>query len=198
VTLTSHLHCRSEQGTSGFWLVNPKDLAFEAHLVEPAADFEVLSGAVSREIQAGRFGRALKLGGPVSFQTFPPAATQRGVFHPMALSSQVVGMFCGLLKDAQRLVPEIAFSLLSLVLSQTADALATLRKTRQMADQIATLSGLLPVCAWCKRVRDDRGYWEQIDRFLASRSTASVTHGICPDCLRRMSDGLPNQLSSVK
>jgi hypothetical protein len=159
---------------------------------------EVLSGAVSREIQAGLFGRALKVGGAVFFQTVASASTQRGVFHSLALSSQVVGMFCGLLKDAQRLVPEIAFSLLSLVLNQTADALATLRKTSQMADQIATLSGLLPVCAWCKRVRDDGGYWEQIDRFLASRSTASVTHGICPDCLRKMSEGLPNQVARAR
>ena len=94
-------------------------------------------------------------------------------------------MFCGLLKPELPPNQEIIFSLLSLLLGGSADALAALRKTAQLTNQIETLSGLLPVCAWCKKVRTDDGYWEQIEKYLSANSRASVTHGVCPDCRAR-------------
>jgi phosphoserine phosphatase RsbU/P len=48
---------------------------------------------------------------------------------------------------------------------------------------VRTLSGLLPICAYCKRIRDDRDYWKQIEHYLAEHSDAMFSHGICPDCL---------------
>lgn len=55
---------------------------------------------------------------------------------------------------------------------------------RALAD-VRTLSGLLPICAHCKKVRDDAGYWTQIEVFVRDRSEAEFSHGICPDCLRK-------------
>jgi DNA-binding NtrC family response regulator len=48
--------------------------------------------------------------------------------------------------------------------------------------EIKTLSGLLPVCAWCKKVRDDSGYWSAIEVYIREHSQAEITHGICPEC----------------
>jgi hypothetical protein len=48
--------------------------------------------------------------------------------------------------------------------------------------EIKTLSGLLPICAWCKKIRDDKGYWNQIEEYLKEHTTANFTHGLCPDC----------------
>jgi phosphoserine phosphatase RsbU/P len=48
---------------------------------------------------------------------------------------------------------------------------------------VRTLSGLLPICAYCKRIRDDRDYWTQIEQYLAEYSDAQFSHGICPECL---------------
>jgi DNA-binding response OmpR family regulator len=48
---------------------------------------------------------------------------------------------------------------------------------------VRTLSGLLPICAYCKRVRDDHDYWKQIEHYLAEHSDAMFSHGICPECL---------------
>ena len=48
--------------------------------------------------------------------------------------------------------------------------------------QIKTLSGLLPICSWCKKVRNDTGYWQQLETYLTQHSDAQLTHGICPDC----------------
>jgi hypothetical protein len=49
-------------------------------------------------------------------------------------------------------------------------------------DEVRTLECLLPVCAWCKRVRDDQGYWGQIEVYLTKNRGTLVSHGICPEC----------------
>lgn len=57
---------------------------------------------------------------------------------------------------------------------------------RVAVSQVRTLSGLLPICAACKKVRDDRGYWEQIETYLSDRSELEFSHGICPSCFERL------------
>lgn len=55
---------------------------------------------------------------------------------------------------------------------------------RKAMDEIKTLRGLIPICAWCKRIRDDRGYWDQLEVYLSKHSEAVFSHGLCPDCSR--------------
>lgn len=52
--------------------------------------------------------------------------------------------------------------------------------------RVKTLSGLLPICAACKKIRDDQGYWTQIEAYLRVHSNAELTHGICPECADRL------------
>ncbi|MCU0785521.1 MAG: GAF domain-containing protein [Verrucomicrobia bacterium] len=52
-------------------------------------------------------------------------------------------------------------------------------------EQVKTLHGLLPICAWCKRIRDDQGYWSQVEAYLHTQTGADFTHGICPECLAK-------------
>jgi PAS domain-containing protein len=52
--------------------------------------------------------------------------------------------------------------------------------------QVKRLSGLLPICASCKKIRDDAGYWREVEEYLRERSDADFSHGICPDCARRL------------
>lgn len=54
--------------------------------------------------------------------------------------------------------------------------------------QVKRLSGLLPICASCKKVRDDQGYWSQIEIYVRSHSEADFTHGLCPECATRLFD----------
>jgi len=51
---------------------------------------------------------------------------------------------------------------------------------------VKRLSGLLPICASCKRIRNDRGYWQQIEQYLNEHSEATFSHGLCPECARRL------------
>ncbi len=61
------------------------------------------------------------------------------------------------------------------------------RLVHELQDALAhvkQLSGLLPICSMCKKIRDDGGYWQEIDRYVRDHSDAQFSHGICPDCLR--------------
>jgi hypothetical protein len=51
-------------------------------------------------------------------------------------------------------------------------------------ENVKTLCGLLPICSVCKRIRDDSGYWNQLEDYLSQHTNAMLTHGICDDCLK--------------
>jgi len=51
--------------------------------------------------------------------------------------------------------------------------------------KVKTLSGMLPICAHCKKIRDDKGYWKQIEAYVSEHSMAEFSHGICPECLKQ-------------
>lgn len=51
--------------------------------------------------------------------------------------------------------------------------------------EVKVLRGLIPLCAWCKKIRDDQGFWCRVEEFLASHTDSKVTHGICPECQER-------------
>ena len=52
--------------------------------------------------------------------------------------------------------------------------------------EIKTLKGFIPICANCKKIRDDEGYWQQIEQYIQERSEAEFSHSICPDCLKEL------------
>ncbi|MBC7260224.1 MAG: PAS domain S-box protein [Chloroflexi bacterium] len=52
--------------------------------------------------------------------------------------------------------------------------------------EVRTLSGLLPICASCKRIRDDQGYWRQVEEYVRDHTEVEFTHSICPDCMKRL------------
>jgi hypothetical protein len=58
--------------------------------------------------------------------------------------------------------------------------------TKKLLREIKYLEGFLPICASCKKIRDDQGNWVQIERYIGARSAAKFSHGICPDCARQL------------
>jgi len=56
---------------------------------------------------------------------------------------------------------------------------------RESLARIKTLNGLLPICAWCKKIRDDAGYWQQLESYIGKHSSAEFSHSICPECLEK-------------
>lgn len=59
-------------------------------------------------------------------------------------------------------------------------ALSLTRK--RVEEEVKALRGLLPICSYCKKIRDDKGYWKQIEVYIAANSQADFSHGLCPEC----------------
>lgn len=64
--------------------------------------------------------------------------------------------------------------------------------------EVKTLRGLLPICASCKRIRDDQGYWNQIETYLRENSNVEFTHGTCPDCAKKLYPELHEKMSKKR
>lgn len=60
-----------------------------------------------------------------------------------------------------------------------------IEELRHALAEVKTLRGIIPICAYCKNIRDDHGYWNQVEAYLSRHSEADFSHGICPDCLQK-------------
>ena len=60
------------------------------------------------------------------------------------------------------------------------------RRREKALEDVKVLRGFLPICASCKKIRDDQGYWNQIEHYIHEHSEADFSHSICPDCARRL------------
>lgn len=60
------------------------------------------------------------------------------------------------------------------------------KELKEALSKVKLLSGLIPICSSCKKIRDDKGYWNQIETYVQEHSTAEFSHGICPECTKRL------------
>lgn len=61
-----------------------------------------------------------------------------------------------------------------------------IEKLKKALAEIKTLNTLLPICANCKKIRDDNGYWEKIEVYITEHTDSEFTHGICPECMKKL------------
>ena len=57
-----------------------------------------------------------------------------------------------------------------------------LKELQEALDHVKSLQGLLPICTYCKKIRDDQNYWHSVDNYISANADVHFTHGICPDC----------------
>ncbi len=69
---------------------------------------------------------------------------------------------------------------------QKSELSALNRQLQESLAKIQTLSGLLPICAWCKQIRNDEGYWQTVEAYIEGHSKAEFTHSICPECSKKL------------
>lgn len=60
-----------------------------------------------------------------------------------------------------------------------------IKELKHALSEVKQLSGLLPICVYCKKIRDDNDYWHQLERYITLRSEAQFSHGLCPECLKK-------------
>jgi DNA-binding response OmpR family regulator len=59
------------------------------------------------------------------------------------------------------------------------------KELQEALDQIETLEGILPICMYCKKIRNDQNYWQQVESYISQHSLAEFTHGLCPECFEK-------------
>jgi phosphoserine phosphatase RsbU/P len=67
-----------------------------------------------------------------------------------------------------------------------AELASKIEELRQALEQIKTLRGIVPICSSCKKIRDDAGYWHQVEVYVHSHTEAEFSHGICPECMKKL------------
>ena len=147
----------------------------------------------------------------------------RGANHVAQLESKMLELtsyarkkadsFMQLAENSQARVEKISIGLvLAGVLLAVAIAFFTVRhvlkvenvlvhernELQKALSEIKTLSGLLPICASCKMIRDDKGYWNQIEAYIRDRSEAEFSHSICPKCAERLYADLIEENQNLK
>lgn len=88
----------------------------------------------------------------------------------------------------------IAFMILSALIGVSwgkikqadAEKAKIIEELQKALDRVKTLSGMLPICASCKKIRDDKGYWNKIEAYIEKHSEAEFSHGICPECAKEL------------
>jgi GAF domain-containing protein len=152
----------------------PRDLAFCAHAIlqpEPLI--------VRDALKDGRFAESalVKRSPHIRFYAGFPLATPEGL---------ALGTLCAIDRKPRNLAPkqEEAMKALARQVMALLDLRRVSQHLAQALEKIKTLHGLLPICAWCKRIRDDKGYWKQVESYLHTHTDADFTHGICPECFQ--------------
>lgn len=77
---------------------------------------------------------------------------------------------------------------------EKADLIHELHATMQ---EVQILQGILPMCANCKKIRDDKGYWNQVEQYIQERSKATFSHGICPECIEKLYPELKTEKDGI-
>ena len=154
----------------------PREVAFCAHAILQNKPFIVKDATKDRRFA----GSALVTGEPhIRFYAGIPLVNPEG----MAL-----GTLCVVDHQPRRLSAAQQKTLQAL--SRQVMALLELRRVSarlaNALEQVKTLQELLPICAWCKRIRDDEGYWNQVEAYFHKHTGADFTHGICPECLEKV------------
>ena len=86
--------------------------------------------------------------------------------------------------DAEGKVAQIAFSTQDITERKHAEEEREqlIGELREAVAKVKDLGGLVPICAWCKKIRDDKGYWHQVEAYIRDHSNAEFSHGLCPEC----------------
>jgi len=89
------------------------------------------------------------------------------------------------LREAEDALRRLNAELEQRVRNRTSDLQTRNRELREALDKVRILSGLLPTCSYCKNIKDESGRWHPIEQYIAERSEAEFSHGLCPECLKK-------------
>ncbi|MBC7366826.1 MAG: hypothetical protein H7343_08435 [Undibacterium sp.] len=151
----------------------------------------VMNGLIWAGLSLASF-RCLRQARPVFWQPLLAPASAfllHGVFHCLRVGAAIIFQVRGLTEASAALQTigdlEVSFFMVALFVSVLIAHLQLRNEELSSAlVEVQTLTGLLPICAWCRKVRADDGYWQKLEEYFVSHSRVKFTHGICVDCTK--------------
>jgi GAF domain-containing protein len=118
----------------------------------------------------------------------PPHIRFYAGFPLLTLQGHALGTLCAIDRRPRQLsaAQNRAMRALSRVVMARMELQRVSAHLAETLEKVKTLHGLLPMCAWCKRIRDDKGYWSQVETYISAHSEADFTHGVCPECTAQL------------
>jgi hypothetical protein len=166
---------------------------------------EIVTAGVSKAIQVDKGNNTLekRIFSSDAIETYVPIMSENklvGVFEIYYDISQEKQKLHSLIKLSSGILFIMACILLTAVLFSTYKANKSIVAQKDAEEakgklimelqdaltKVKKLSGLLPICASCKKIRDDKGYWNQIETYIGEHSEAEFSHGICPECMKKL------------
>lgn len=120
------------------------------------------------------------------------------MFSPLVIEGKTVGIMGIANKDGDFTERDASlaeayghFAAIALQNSRNRDELVlTVNELQNALEEIKTLRGIIPICSWCKKIRNDKGYWEAVESYVSDKTYAHFTHGVCNDCKEKLKDEL--------
>jgi len=166
----------------------PREQAFCAYTIHQTALFEVEDATSDT-----RFAdNPLVLGNPhIRFYAGAPLVTPSG---------EALGSLCVIDSHPRKLTGEQKATLsgLARLVMNNLELRRVSMDLAAAATNIKTLSGMLPICCGCKQIRNDQGYWQQVEAYIAKHSEASFTHSYCPKCSEIYFPGIGKQINGPR
>ncbi|HDR05689.1 MAG TPA: hypothetical protein ENN84_10670 [Candidatus Marinimicrobia bacterium] len=110
----------------------------------------------------------------------------QALFVNLSLCAMITIIFTILIQRRIRSYQRLTEKQKSEIIHQHTELLLINKDLLQALEKVKRLRGLLPICASCKKIRDDKGYWQQIEVYIKDHSDADFSHGICPDCMKKL------------
>jgi PAS domain S-box-containing protein len=170
------------------WLAQLNGLPVEKHLGRTVREVipEVAAGIEAQLRQVMETNTPI-VEGTVEAETRAQPGVRRAFLHNylpvVADNGKVIGVSCLVQDITVRRKAEVGLR------QRTAELEQANRDLQHALDNIKTLRGLVPICAHCKSIRDDKGFWQQLETYVSQHSEAQFSHGICPACLGAQHQG---------
>lgn len=143
-------------------------MLFARHVLQDASPFFVVLPLI---------GSAFGWGLPIAIIPIVVCCTLNLIFVQIFSSEILIQLSIG-----AKIIGTSALLLLGIALAYVKTSTDRLRKAIK---EIKTLSGLLPMCAGCKKIRDDDGYWQEVEAYIMNHSESTFSHGLCPECMQK-------------
>jgi hypothetical protein len=159
------------------------DIGADRYLMKPAPTGTVL--ATLRDVMESKAAHPVSAAPPVE-ESYVLKQYSQALVNKLEEKNAELHQTLDALKRAHERILDLNSNLEQRVKERTAELEIANAALTGALSEVKELSGLLPICSYCKKVRDDKNYWESIEGYISTRTDAKFSHGVCPSCYERI------------